>query len=62
MITDRGIYRSANALIDQHGQDAPILVPDLNTPPVARSGHLMGYRDRKSFGSLTEHTAPPSLR
>ncbi len=51
MIPDLDIYRSANVLVKQHGQDAPIEAA-MRADAMLDNGDLDGYRKGKNGGTL----------
>ena len=48
MIADLDIFRAANILVKQHGQDAPIQAA-MRTDAMLEKGDLEGYAVRDSF-------------
>ncbi len=65
MIPDRDIYRSANALVKQHGQNAPIHAA-MNAGAMLDKGALDGYavwrRIVRAVGELQRAEPGPEAR
>ncbi len=61
MLTDLDIYRTANVLVREHGQDAPIYAA-IRADAMLDKGHLDGYavwkRVLKAVGELLSKDRP----